>query len=187
MTLKAADNPPISFPEDIFAPTPPAFSTNQRWWVARTKSRQEKALAWNLYHLGISYFLPLVPRPQKNKGRMRTAIIPLFNGYLFFKGSQEQRQQALTTSRIAQIIEVNGQEQLAHELAVLASATKNQAGMQLTDFVKKGQKVEIISGPLQGLTGMVKTKKNKHRLVLNLTAIKQAALVEINIDHARPI
>lgn len=76
------------------------------WWVARTKSRQEKALAWNLVSRNVEYFLPLVSRPQKSKGRMRSSIVPLFNGYLFFRGDQTARSGALKTGKIAQILEV---------------------------------------------------------------------------------
>lgn len=186
MTIKLSANPPICFPENLFSENYET-SPEKRWWVVRTKSRQEKALAWSLKGLGIDYFLPLVPKPQKCKGRMRTSIAPLFNGYLFFKGTEEQRINALKTSRVAQIIEVEAQKQIEKELTSLAIATEEQSDLQLCDFVKRGQRVKIVSGPFMGMNGIVKTKKNKKRVILNIDAIRQAVVVEIDIDQARPI
>ena len=185
MTIKPADNPPICFPENLFSEHCET-SPKKRWWVARTKTRQEKALAWSLKGLGIDYFLPLVSRPQKCKGRMRTSIVPLFDGYLFFKGTEQQRLVALKTSRIAQVIEVEAQQQIDTELSSLVIATEQQSTLTLCDFVKKGQRVEIVSGPFMGMTGIVKAKKNSKRVVLNIEAIRQGVLCEIDIDQTRP-
>ncbi len=185
MTTKPANNPPICFPENLFSDATNT-SPEKRWWVARTKSRQEKALAWSLRGLGIDYFLPLVSKPQKCKGRMRTSIAPLFNGYLFFKGTEQQRLETFHTSRVAQILKVEAQEQIEAELTALAIATEEQSTLELCDFVKRGQRVQIVSGPFMGMNGIVKTRKNKKRVVLNIAAIRQAAVIEIGMDQVKP-
>lgn len=185
MTLKANDNPPSCFPENLFLGQ---SNTDEKiWWVARTKSRQEKALAWDLKAKGIPYYLPLVAQPRKCKNRMRTSVLPLFNGYIFFQGDQRERSEALRTGRIAQVLDVANQQRLTGELAALSSATQARLGLVLCDFVPKGQRVRIISGPFQGLEGIVKMLKGKKRLILNLEVIRQAAVVEIALDQAQPI
>ncbi len=183
MTLKSADNPPVTYPTDLFEFP---VSGDRPWRVARTKSRQEKALAWSLKASGIRYFLPLVSRPQKNKKRMRTSIVPLFNGYLFFQGDMQERYTAITSGRIAQIIEVQDQQTLTRELTSLAQATAAECQLELCDFATKGKRVRIIDGPFRGLEGIVKKQKGQRRLVLQIEAIRQAATVEIELDQAQP-
>ena len=63
--LKLSDNPPILYPE---------YETIEeiegQWWVAKTKSRNEKALAQALLHMEIPYFLPLRQKVYKRRGRV---------------------------------------------------------------------------------------------------------------------
>ncbi len=182
--MKTGDNPPTCFPEDLFGIS---VTDDRPWWVARTKSRQEKALAWSLKGMGLNYFLPLVNRPQKCRKRLRLSIVPLFCGYLFFKGDQQQRYEALKTGRIAQVLEVANQEKLIFELSRIHSAATRQQNLELCDFVSKGKKMRIIDGPFQGLEGIVKQRKNKTRLILQVQIIRQAASVEIDINQAQAI
>jgi len=186
MTLTASKNPPACFPDDLFSVSSPD-NTDRIWWVIQTKSRQEKALAWDLAGRRIKYFLPLVSKPQKCQGRMRASIVPLFNGYLFVKGSLDDRQNTLRTGRVAQIMKVEDQAGLLNELHNIANAAAQNITMELCDFVKRGQRVQIIDGPLKGLEGIVQKQKNRTRLVLTVDAIRQAAAVEIALDQALPI
>ncbi len=186
MTLNASDNPPACFPEQLFT-SPTAGKDEKIWWVARTKSRQEKALAWNLVAREVEYFLPLVSRPQKCKGRMRSSIVPLFNGYLFFRADQTARSEAMKTGKIAQVLEVKDQQGLLSELSSLARASAAKIELTLCDFVTSGQRVRILDGPFKDLEGIVKKRKNSTRLILQIEAIRQAAAVEIALDQAQPI
>lgn len=183
MTLLPVDNPPVCIPEDLFAARSTAAEI---WWVARTKSRQEKALAWSLKGLGISYFLPLVPRPQEARKRLRVSILPLFPGYLFFRGDLTERAALLKTGRAAQVIEVEDQQGLAVELARIQHVIAGEQQLELCDFVSRGKRVRIIDGPLAGLEGIVQTVKKKTRLVLQIDAIRQAAAVEIDLNQTAP-
>src|SRR5262245_37980874 len=91
------------------------------WWVAHTKPRTEKILADELRILGIPSYLPLRRKQTRSRrtGRISRSIIPVFAGYLFFNGSNEQRYRALTTHRIANVLAVTSQERFIHELRQL--------------------------------------------------------------------
>ncbi len=185
MTLKPSSNPPTCFPSNLLSGR--SHYDTQPWWVVRTKSRQEKALAWNLYSLGIGYFLPLIHRPQKSKTRVRISVLPLFSGYLFFKGDHLQRQQVLQTNRVAQVIEVVDQTKLTHELQGIHSLLKEKKEVELSEFLPKGQKVQITHGPFKGLSGRVKRHKNRSYLYLSVECIGQAVRVEIAADNVIPV
>ena len=47
--------------------------------------------------------------------------------------------------------------------------------------------VEVIRGPLQGVHGILLRKEKRHRLVLGVRLIQQAAAVEIDVNDVLPI
>jgi len=61
--LKLNDNPPLIRPDKRIR------DFNGTWWVAYCKSRSEKALAWDMVHKKISYFLPMSLNVLKKEGQ----------------------------------------------------------------------------------------------------------------------
>src|SRR5690349_19027903 len=100
---------PEIFPDDIFdAPEP--------WRVAHVRSRQEKLLARHLLQHGIAFYLPQMERTVVRGGRRLTSHLPLFGGYVFFRGGAAARQTALRSNVVARLIEVENQALLNDEL-----------------------------------------------------------------------
>jgi len=88
----------------------------RQWRVVYTKPRQEKALARQLLCHDIAFYLPLIPKENLIRKRRVRSFLPLFNGYLFMYGSDDDRVQALGTNRVVQMIDVADQEVLWDEL-----------------------------------------------------------------------
>ena len=175
--LKVSENPPVISPEgrsirDFVG----------MWWVAHTKSRNEKALAHDLIGKGISYFLPMSWKVRHQKGRKIRSLLPLFSGYLFFCADEAGRVELLRTNRVANLIKVNDQEKLLRELRQIEQAY--QAGVDLTPhkYIKAGQRCRVIAGPLTDLQGVAVKTKGTTRLVLLIDMLGQAASVEIDTD-----
>jgi transcription antitermination factor NusG len=185
MTLDLKDNPQSVYPDALFCPGSQP-DPDHPWWVARTRTRQEKALARSLRGKAIPYFLPLVARPQKNRDRMRTSIVPLFSGYLFFQAGPHERQEALQSGHLAQAIPVKDQNMLHGQLQAISRVCALEMNLELVDFAQPGKTVRIIAGPFTGLKGVVRTIRNTRRLVLNVDAIGQAVAVEIGLDQIQP-
>jgi transcriptional antiterminator RfaH len=153
-----------------------------QWWVAHTKSRNEKALAHDLIHRNISYFLPMSWKVRRRSRRTIRSLLPLFSGYLFFCGEEDQRLELLRTDRVANLIEVEDQEKLLSELVQFEQALRAGAPMKAYRYIKTGQQCRVIAGPLLGLQGVVVKTKGAARLVLQVDMLGQAASVEIDID-----
>ena len=62
--LKVNENPPIIWPAEKSV-----YDFTGFWWVAHTKSRNEKALAHDLIRKEISYFLPMTWMNRRIRGR----------------------------------------------------------------------------------------------------------------------
>ena len=180
--LKASENPPIIWPEGESIRDFPGL-----WWVAHTKSRNEKALAHDLIGKNINYFLPMTWKVQRKKHRTIRSLLPLFNGYLFFCGEENERVETLRTNRVANIIEVKNQQMLLNELSQIEQALAAGAPLTPYKYLKTGQQCKVIAGPLLDLQGIVVTTKNETRLVLQIDMLGQAASVEIDIDMIEPV
>lgn len=175
--LKISDNPPMTWPE---AESVSEFTGV--WWVAHTKSRNEKALAHDLMRRDISYFLPMCWKVRRKSRRTIRSLLPLFAGYLFCCGSDNDRLELLRTDRVANVIEVKDQEKLVRELLQIEQALKAGAPLIPHKYVKTGQKCRVTAGPLLGLEGIVTQTRGAMRLVLQVDMLGQAASVEIDMD-----
>ncbi len=175
--LKVSENPPISWPEDKFI-----HDFSGTWWLVHTKSRNEKALAWDMLRKGICYFLPMCWKVSKRKGRKLRSLMPLFTGYLFFCGSETNRLEALRTNRIANLIEVKNQQTLVSELTPIEQALKAGADLQPHTYIKVGAKCRVIAGPLIDTEGIAVKTHTGIRLVLQIDMLGQATSVEIDSD-----
>jgi len=175
--LKNSENPPISWPAEISIKN---FS--DQWFVMHTKSRNEKALAWDLVSKEIHYFLPMCWKMSHSKGRKFKSLLPLFTGYMFFNGNENQRLEVLRTNRVANIIEVKDQQQLIKELGEIEQALQAGADLKPDIYIKAGQTCQVIAGPLRGLKGVAQNTSSGTRLMLNIDILGQAASVEIDAD-----
>jgi transcription antitermination factor NusG len=54
-------------------------------------------------------------------------------------------------------------------------------------YLHEGMQVEVVRGPLQGVRGLLLRKEKRHRLVLGVRLIQQAAAVEIDIADVAPV
>ncbi|MHC4122513.1 MAG: transcription termination/antitermination protein NusG [Planctomycetota bacterium] len=180
--LKAEENPPIAWPEEEsicdFIGT---------WWVAHTKSRNEKALAHDLIAKNISYFLPMSWKTRHLRRRKTRSLLPLFSGYLFFCGNEVHRLETLRTNRVANIIEVEDQPKLITELSQIQQAIQSGVSLQPHNYIKAGQVCTVLAGPLAGLRGTVLKTKTSARLILKIDMLGQAASVEIDTDSIETI
>jgi transcription antitermination factor NusG len=160
-----------------------------RWYVAHTKPRQEKMLASHLERFGVYNYLPLTQRKTRSPStqRISRSIVPVFPGYLFFNGSEEQRYRALTTNRIVNVLEVANQGQLIAELTNIHFLLTSTNEFSVQARLKVGQAGRIIAGPLAGLEGIVAGRGSRTRLTLNVTTLGQSVSVEVDADDVEPI
>ena len=170
--------PDLEATEALFARPPLAGA--REWFVLRTKSRQEKALATDLRTLGIRYFLPLVKAVRFYGSRKARVEVPLFPGYLFLRGGVEAAYRADRTHRIVQIIEVTDQGRLHDELKNIALAISRNVPLDPYPYLKKGVRVVVRSGPLRGVEGFVLDRDQRNRLILNVDTLGTAVSVEID-------
>ncbi|OHB60618.1 MAG: hypothetical protein A2168_00310 [Planctomycetes bacterium RBG_13_50_24] len=189
--LKESENPPIVWPE-----VESIRDFTGQWWVAHTRSRNEKALAHDLIRKEVCYFLPMSWRVRRIRKRTVRSLLPLFGGYLFFCGQESQRTELFRTNRVANVIKVEDQEKLLSELLQIEQALQSGAPLAPHKYIKAGRRCRVIAGPFTELQGIVvKTGRSKTirpvgaakpyntiRLVLQIDMLGQATSVEVDAD-----
>ncbi|AQT69359.1 transcriptional activator RfaH [Anaerohalosphaera lusitana] len=175
--LKASENPPVVWPEGVGI-----ADFEGTWWVAHTKSRNEKALAWQMLKKEIQYFLPMAKKVTKRRGRTIRSFLPLFTGYIFFCGDESDRIEVLKTNRVANLIPVKDQDELVSDLEPIERVIREGQDIRPHNYVKAGQKCRVIAGPLMGTEGIAVTSGEGMRLVLQVDMLGQATSVEVASD-----
>lgn len=157
------------------------------WWVAHVRSRQEKLLARHLRAHDIAHYLP--QRKQRRPGavRPRTSYLPLFPGYLFFRGGGAERLAAFGSGVIVRLLEVPEQAALERELIALWRLQAAGAPLVPWEYIGPGDEVEITDGPLRGWSGTVLRTKGALRLVVSVTFLRQSVAAEVDREIVAPL
>ena len=163
------------FPEQLLDEVAP-IETPLPWWGLYTLPRREKELMRRLRAMGIGFYSPLVERRTKSPGgRVRKSYVPLFAGYVFMRGEDEARRQALTTNCISRTLTVPDGQRLAADLRQIRRLIL--ANMPLTPEARMqpGTPVRVRGGPLAGVEGVVIRRQNKERLLVAVRFLQQGA------------
>jgi len=171
------------FPSHLFE-----LSRNEHpWWVAYVRSRQEKALARHLAGQEVGFYLPQAEKRTRRAGRTFVSSLPLFPGYLFFRGTAAARRAALRSDLIVQILPVRDQERLHGELESLRRLQEAGAALVPHPYLEIGDEVEIMDGPFRGWTGTVLREKGRLRLVVSVTFLRQSVAAELDREVLAPL
>jgi len=179
---RRGQEPPLSWPEGLAIE-----DIVGQWWVAHAKPRQEKVLAWDILHSGGAYFLPMYETVRRSRGRRWKSILPLFTGYVFLCGEEDDRLAALKTNRIVKLIDVQDQARIVEELSAIKRLIDLGMAIDPHKALKKGVWCRIRSGPLAGLEGKVESRKSCARFIVQVSILGQGAAVEIDADLLEPI
>ena len=160
-----------------------------RWYALRTRSRHEKLVRDQLEKQGIQPLLPTVKRLSQWKDRKKEIEVPLFSGYCFVRFSQQER---LPVQKVSGVVEVVGSGSHPEpipdaEIEALKTLMASVLPYDPHPYLHEGMMVEVVRGPLQGVHGILLRKEKRHRLVIGVRLIQQAAAVEIDVRDVLPV
>ena len=152
------------------------------WYVLRTRSRHEKTVRDQLVRREVETFLPLAERWSRWKDRRKKVAFPLFPGYCFARFSLVDRLRVLNVVGVADLVGISGRPEPVPDAEIEAIQRLASTTLQYDPhpFLAEGMDVEVVRGPLAGVRGKLLRKDRLTRLVLSVTLIRQAAVVEIH-------
>ena len=154
------------------------------WCAIYTRHQHEKTIAQFLSAKGLEVFLPLYNARRRWKDRTVHLSLPLFPCYLFLRGMKERKLEVVTTPGIVSVLSINGETAVIPESEIEAIRKAIDRGNRVEPhpFLRCGDRVRVICGPLQGLEGILVRKKNQCRLVLSVEILERSAAVEVDVS-----
>jgi transcription termination/antitermination protein NusG len=152
------------------------------WYVLRTRSRHEKTVRDQLMRRDVETFLPIAERWSRWKDRRKKVAFPLFPGYCFARFSLVERLRILNVVGVADLVGTSGRPEPVPDAEIEAIQRLANTTLQYDPhpFLAEGMDVEVVRGPLAGVRGKLLRKDRVARLVLSVTLIRQAAIVEVH-------
>jgi len=157
------------------------------WWAVYTKARQEKSLARQLVGMGVPFYLPLIPRVANIGGRRFKSHLPLFSGYMFVYATDEQRMSTLATDRVAHMWASPSTCELTRDLQAVQSLIESGVPLTTEGRLQTGQRVRVTSGALEGLEGVVLSRRGEDRLLVSVRFLQQGVSIQIKDYLLEPI
>ena len=159
------------------------FSLPFRWSVAHVRSRQEKLLARELLQKQIAFYLPQMERLTERASRRFRSYVPLFAGYLFFRGGDAARDAVLRHAAVARVIDVDDQELLTAQLEQIRRLQLAGASFEIYEELVPEDPVTITEGPFRGYRGAVVRSGRGDRLVVSISVLRKS----IAVEFGRPV
>jgi transcription antitermination factor NusG len=170
--------PGTEFPLDVSLSL--VCAEGRAWHAIHTRSRAEKALLERIEVTDIPFYLPLVRRRSLRRDRAAEVEMPLFPGYVFAALAEGDTGLLLRTRFVANILKVPDEALLLDQLNSL-KAVLDQGGVpEICRFLKKGMRVRVMAGPLEGVEGLIEHRSNRGILVLSVDFIQRSVQVKID-------
>ncbi len=161
-----------------------------KWHVVYTMSRHEKRVKDDFRKLGIETYLPLVKSFRIWSDRKKIIDMPLFPNYLFVRISNREYHKITDHPSLIGFVKSGNELSVIRDDVFDAMVKIVDERMDFTlwrNAVLPGVPVQVISGPLSGLKGVVTRIEGKSCLTVEIRPVNQIFLVRIQEDHVVPL
>ncbi len=170
---------PDMFPENLL--DAPAAGIDELWFAMYTLARHEKEFMRKLRPLNIAHYGPMVQQRKRSpQGRIRTSYIPLFTGYVFIRGDEVARHDAVSTGCISRCLPVTESEQLLLDLQRIRFVIERGNDVQPEPKPLIGRAAIVKTGAMTGLRGTISKVHSQHRLTVIVNFMQQGASVLVD-------
>lgn len=153
-----------------------------KWYVMYTASRSEKKVADRLKENGFEVYLPLIEELRQWSDRKKKVQRAMFNGYVFVKTQRSKLWECLQVPGAVKFVHFAGEHAVVREedLDIIKLVVETGVGVE-TDgsVIEPGEKVKVIAGPLQHMSGEVIERGNKDYFLIRIPGIYQNMLLSV--------
>jgi len=165
------------------------------WFAVYTNPRTEKKAHAELLSKGIDAYLPLQRTLKQWSDRKKWVEEPLFRSYLFVNIPHGSYFDVLNTHGVVRYITFEGkavpipEKQIEAIRYFLAGEGIHSDPVDASDMAHytPGATVEVIKGPLTGISGELVQVAGRHKVRVEISAVGQSILVTIPIAQLRVI
>jgi transcription antitermination factor NusG len=162
------------------------------WFALWTNSHCEQLVHDQLIARGFHAFLPMMPDWSRRAGTRRLIQRPMFPGYLFVHEAMDKRHyiEIMKTRGLVRILG-DGWDKLEavpdREVESIRQITDCTTAVMPYPYLREGQRVRIIEGPLTDLEGILVRYKQRGLLVLSVDLLRRSVAVEVESASVVPV
>jgi transcriptional antiterminator NusG len=159
------------------------------WFAIQVKTTHEKRVTGHLEWQGHEWFLPLYSCRRRWSDRVKQVELPLFPGYVFCRFAPADRVPILKIPSVMQIVGIGYTPTPIDdaEMATIQRVVKAGVGVSPHPYLQVGRRVQIASGSLYGLEGIIADVRRRDRLILSVSLLQRSIAVEIDSACVVPI
>lgn len=161
----------------------------RHWYAAYTCAQHEKRVAEQLAEREVEHLLPLYAAVHRWKDRRVRVELPLFPGYVFVRLALQDRLRVLQVPSVVRLVGFGGLPAALpdDQVEILRSGLADRLHVEPHPFLAVGRRVRIVCGPLAGLEGILRRKKNNLRFVLSVDLIQRSIAVDVDAADVEPL
>ncbi|KAF0119171.1 MAG: transcription antitermination protein [bacterium] len=157
----------------------------KEWYAVYTRSRHEEKVYTRLKNKDFEVFLPKAETWSRRKDRRKKIWMPLFPGYIFVQSQLDNYSyhDILKTVGVVRIIGIKGHPTPIPEEEIVSLKLMVNSGQPVFphNYIKTGDKVTVIDGPLEGAVGTIlRAKSKKDKLVVSIPLLQRSIAVEVH-------
>ncbi len=158
-----------------------SFENDCNWYVLYTRPRFERRVNDDLRNKGLETFLPIIEVTRVWSDRKKTMTVPLFTFYVFVKANLRDRIVALQLRGIVRMVSFGGTPTKIPEdqIKAIKRILECKYEPEPYQYLRSGDKVEVVSGPLRGIKGFLVEERGKRVVVVSITAIQQSISIQV--------
>jgi len=155
-----------------------------KWYAIHSRSRHEDVVLNGLKKKLIEAFLPKMQVMSRRKDRRKTILVPLLPGYVFVHSDLNLYQywDIIKTYGVVRILGIQGKAVPVkdEEIASLKTLHGTDRTVRNQAYMKEGDGIMIMEGPLKGLTGFyIKHKGKADKVVISIELLQRSLAVEV--------
>lgn len=159
----------------------------ESWFALYVQVNHEREVTSRLEQKEIDSFLPLIERWSKRKDRRKKVSLPLFPGYVFVRTILDNYTHVhilKTPGALTIISNSEGPLPVPHyQIENLQTVLNAKTPLALNPYLKEGNWVRVVRGPMAGCTGiLLRLNPKKGRLIVSVDMICRSVSVELDVE-----
>lgn len=159
-------------------------SISSNWYAIHTRSHFEQKVFDGLCGKSIETFCPKIQIMSRRKDRRKKILVPMLPGYIFvrFDMDPETYWHIIKTVGVVRMIGFEGKPTPANEeeIASLMILDGTDRTVHNRKYMKRGDRIMIMEGPLKGLVGFyLRHRGQNEKVVISIELLHRSLEVEI--------
>jgi transcription termination/antitermination protein NusG len=169
----------------------PTFSAEfdqPRWYAIYTRARHEKRVAEQLIQRAVETLLPVYESVRHWRNGRHRVQLPLFPGYAFARIALRNRLEVIKVPGVVRLVGFERGPVPLPDEEIEGLRRGLSAGIDVAPhpYLTVGRRVRVVSGPLEGMGGILVRRKGQFRVVVSLDLIMRSMIADVDISDVRP-